>query len=114
MADRGRYRPDGRWRDVLIEVKRDTHGFRDLRASLLGFAYRLSARPENRGLLLLVGSRITEKRLQEERQLAAKVVRPEVMHRLIIASGGDVKREQSLLHVAVPPIVPSLRLALRS
>lgn len=81
--------PGGQWRDLRVEVKHETHGSRNLRASLLGLAYWLAGHPENRGLLLLVGSRITENRLQEERQLAARVVRPEVMRRLIIASGGD-------------------------
>ena len=83
-----KYSPDGQWRDIGVEVKRVTHGFRNLRASLLGLAYWLADRPENRALLLLLDSRITEKRLQEERELASRVISPEIMSRLIIASGG--------------------------
>jgi len=82
------YSPDGQWRDIVVEVKRATHGFRNLRASLLGLAYWLAGRPENRALLLLVDSRITEKRLQHERELASRVISQEIMRRLIIASGG--------------------------
>jgi hypothetical protein len=88
MGNERDYSPDGQWRDMGVEVKRVTHGFRNLRASLLGLAYWLADRPENRALLLLLDSRITEKRLQHERELASRVIRPEIMRRLIIASGG--------------------------
>ena len=39
VADTG-YRPDGQWHDVWVEVKFETHGIRNLRASLLGLAYK--------------------------------------------------------------------------
>ena len=81
------YAPDGRWRDIGVEVKRATHGFRNLRASLLGLAYWLADYPNSRGLLLLLDSRITEKRLQHERELASRVIDQEIMRRLSIASG---------------------------
>jgi hypothetical protein len=79
------YVPDGQWQDVWVEVKSQTHGFRNLRASLLGLAYWLASDPKSRGLLVLVDSRITEERLQKELQLAGQVLLPDVMHRLTVA-----------------------------
>lgn len=89
MGNERDYSPDDHWQDIGVEVKHETHGFRNLRASLLGLAYWLAGHPENRGLLLLLDSRITEKRLEDERELASRVILPEVMHRLIVASGID-------------------------
>ena len=89
MGNERDYSPDGQWQDIGVEVKHETHGFRNLRASLLVLAYWLAGHPENRGLLLLLDSRITEKRLKDERELASRVILPEVMHRLIVASTSD-------------------------
>ncbi|MBI4720502.1 MAG: hypothetical protein HY770_04655 [Chitinivibrionia bacterium] len=83
------YRPDGRWQDLWIEIKFKTHGFRNLRAGLLEFAYWLASHPKDRGLLVLVDSRITEKRLQNEWQHAVQAIRPDVVNRLILAWGKD-------------------------
>ena len=87
------YRPDGQWQDLWVEVKSRTHGFRNLRGGLLEFAYWLAEHPQDRGLLVLVDSRITEKRLQEEWQNAAQVISPDIMRRLILAWG---RQEQYL------------------
>ncbi len=83
------YEPDGQWRDVVVEVKYQTHGFRDLRSSLLGLAYWLTCNPGTRGVLILVDSRITEEGLQQERRLDAKVLHPELMNRLTVAVARD-------------------------
>lgn len=84
-ADIG-YEPDGYWRDgnhhVLVELKSGTHSFRNVRASLLGLAYRLAREPEDRALLVLTDSRITEERLHAELQLAGQTLKPDVMRRL--------------------------------
>ncbi len=81
------YRPDGQWQDTWVEVKTTTRGLRSLRESLLGFAYWLAAHPQDRGLLVLADSRITEKRLQEEWQHAAQAIRPDIVARLDVVWG---------------------------
>lgn len=86
------YEPDGRWKENLcVEVKSGTHGFRDLRGSILALAYHLSIAPNDRGLLVLVDSRITDERLRKEWLLAEKVLHPDVMRRLQVAvsRGGE-------------------------
>ncbi len=85
MKNESDYRPDGHWQDLWVEVKSRTHGFRSLRGGLLEFAYWLAAHPQDRGLLVLADSRITEKRLQEEWQHAAQVISPDIMRRLAFA-----------------------------
>ena len=87
-ADTG-YEPDDCWENVWVEVKSQSHGFRNLRASLLGLAYWLTSDPASRGLLVLVDSRITEERLNKERHLAEQVLHPNVMRRLDIVSIRD-------------------------
>jgi hypothetical protein len=84
VADTG-YRPDGQWHDVWVEVKFETHGIRNLRASILGLAYWLNNNPTSRGLLVLVESRITEERLQREWKLAQQTLHPEVLQRMAVA-----------------------------
>jgi len=84
VADTG-YRPDGQWDDVWVEVKFETHGIRNLRASLLGLAYWLTNNPTSRGLLVLVDSRITEDRLHHEWKLAQQTLHPEILERMAVA-----------------------------
>jgi hypothetical protein len=79
------YRPDGQWHDVWVEVKFETHGIRNLRASLLGLAYWLTNHPDNRGLLVLVDSRITAERLQREWKLAQQTLHPVILERMAVA-----------------------------
>ena len=87
------YEPDGRWKhgqhDVWVEVKFQTHSFRNVRASLLGLAYLLSGDPKARALLVLTDSRITEERLQAELRLAEQTLRPDVMQRLALVIEKD-------------------------
>ena len=78
------YKPDGRWRDVWVEVKSQTHSFRNVRASLLGMAYLLASQPRHRGLLVLANSRITEQRLKSELRLVEQTLRPDVVQRLAL------------------------------
>ncbi len=91
------YDPDGQWRDVVVEVKFHTHGFRDLRASLLGLAYWLTSNPGTRGVLVLVDSHITKEGLEQERRLDDKVLHPEVMNRLTVAVAKDKQ------YIGLPP-----------
>jgi len=83
------YRPDGQWQDLWVEVRSKTHGFRNVRGGLLEFAYWLAGHPRDRGLFVLVDSRITEKRLRDEWQHAAQAISPDIMRRLILAWGRD-------------------------
>ena len=84
---------DGCWRKgsqkVWVEVKSRTHSFRNVRASMLGLAYRLSVEPESRALLVLADSRITQRRLSDEKALAEKTLRPEVANRLSLVLGTE-------------------------
>lgn len=91
------YEPDGRWRDVWVEVKSQTHSFRNVRASLLGMAYLLADEPGNRGLLVLANSRITEKRLKNELHLVAQTLRPDVAERLALV----IEKDHG--YVGIPP-----------
>jgi hypothetical protein len=79
------YKPDDQWKDVWVEVKFQTHGIRNLRASLLGLAYWLTKDPVSRGLLVLADSRISHERLQKEWRLAEQTLHPEVMRRMAVA-----------------------------
>ncbi len=83
------YQPDAHWQNVWVEVKSATHGLGNLRASLLGLSYWLTAKPNARGLLLLVNSRITEERLQKEIQLAKQVLNAGILSRLTVATVKD-------------------------
>ncbi len=83
------YRPDGRWKDVVVEIKSRVHSFRNLRASLLQMAYWLAQEPTHRALLVLVSSRITDARLKAERALAAQTLKPEIFRRLTIVVERD-------------------------
>ena len=83
------YQPDAVWGNVAIEVKRDVHSFRNLRASLLGLAYWLSEKPARRGLLVLVNSRISTTRLREELRFAASVLHPTVSSRISVHTADE-------------------------
>ena len=83
-APRLRFAPDGRWRDVGV-MRLQTDSYRDLRASLLGLAYWLETNPENRGLIVLEGSRINDAGLRNESLLKRRVFRPAIASRLSFA-----------------------------
>ena len=79
------YQPDGRIDDVLVEVKRDVHSFRNVRASIMGLAYHLAVDTTAQGaLLVLVDSRITQPRLERELELAAATMQAKITNRLWI------------------------------
>ena len=79
------YRPDGRWKNTVVEIKSHLHSFRNLRAGLLQLAYYLADDPHTRGLLVLVASRITDEGLQKEWRLAEQTLEPEVLNRIAVA-----------------------------
>lgn len=63
-----------------------SHNLRDLRGELLALAYGLAldGGPADQGLCLLLDSRITPQRLDEERQLLRMVLQPQVAERIRI------------------------------
>jgi len=60
------------------------HAVRDLRAALMELAGWLADHPTQRGLLLLLGSRLSAQRLEEEVSSAGKILQPAVHERLQI------------------------------
>lgn len=58
------------------------HAVRDLRAALMELAGWLADHPEQRGLLLLLNSRLSAQRLEEEISNAGKVIQPSLHSRL--------------------------------
>ena len=83
------YRPTARWKNLWVDVKTNTHGFRNFRSVLLEMAYWLAQNPKSRGLLVLAESRITQNRLYEEMQRAGRVLHPEALNRLSVALSKD-------------------------
>jgi hypothetical protein len=73
----------------LVEVKAGTRSLRSVRDGLLTLAYSLAGQPELRGVLLLVDTRITPSRIEEERQAARAVLLPEVLDRITVALWND-------------------------
>jgi len=82
--------PDLAWGNTIVQVKADSHSFRNLRAGLLELAYSLAEDRGRRGLLLLSNPRITDAALKEEWRLAEQTLRSEVAERLsVVAVRGD-------------------------
>jgi len=74
----------------LIEVKVGVAALRTIRMGLMQLAYNLSQRPSFQGFLVLPDVTVTRKRLEEEWQLAASVLRPDLLGRLSLCmSDGD-------------------------
>lgn len=76
----------GRWEGargaVLVEVKK-THSMRDVRNVFLVLAYRLSAEPaSSQAVCVLVDSRLSASRLQEEMHRYRAVIHPKIAHRV--------------------------------
>jgi hypothetical protein len=65
----------------VLPVRRP-HAVRDLRAALMELAGWLADHPEQRGLLLLLNSRLSAQRLEEEISSAGKVIQPALNSRL--------------------------------
>jgi hypothetical protein len=70
--------------DLIIEVKRGIHSARDLRAALLQLSYQLVIKPDKRGLLVLVNSRLTKERLDAETNQMRQVMRNDILDRIYI------------------------------
>jgi hypothetical protein len=83
------YELDGHWDNVWVEVKSETHGLRNVRASLLELAYWLTRDPGRRGLLLLTDSRISEERLRNEWSLAERTLNRDILRRLSLVLQRD-------------------------
>lgn len=83
------YEPDGHWGNVWVEVKTETHGLRNVRASLLELAYWLTQNSGHRGLLVLTDSRISEERLRDEWSLAERALNRDVLQRLSLVLQRD-------------------------
>ncbi|MCC7081244.1 MAG: hypothetical protein IT530_11275 [Burkholderiales bacterium] len=71
---------------TVVQVKADSHSFRNVRAALLELAYYLADHPDRRGLLLLSNPRITDTALKEEWQLVEHTLRGEVTKRLSVVA----------------------------
>lgn len=91
-ADIG-YEPDDCWEQgeqrVWVEVKTNTHSFRNVRASLLGLAYLLAIDPDSRALLVLAESRISPNRLHAETDFIKQTLKPGIADRLVLAVLSD-------------------------
>lgn len=77
---------DGRWdgprRSILVEVKR-TNSMRDVRGALLALAYLVHGEPSTaQAVCVLVDSRLSQGRLQEELNRLRGVLRPELAKRI--------------------------------
>jgi hypothetical protein len=77
---------DGRWEGragtILVEVKR-TNSMRDVRGALVALAYLLQGEPStSRAVCVLVDSRLSHGRLQEELHRLRGVLRPKIAERI--------------------------------
>lgn len=66
----------------IIEVKRGVHSARDLHAALLRLSYMLVKHPDMRGLLIIVDSRLTGERLNQEMGKMERVIRGDIINRM--------------------------------
>src|SRR6266704_3289299 len=80
------YVPDFEWGDTVVEVRADSHSFRNLRAGLLQLAYYLADQPARRGMLVLGNPRITDTALKDEWRLAEQTLKKEVLDRLSVVA----------------------------
>lgn len=70
------------WQDLAVLPILKPHAVRDLRAALWELAAGLADHPEQRGLLVLLGSRLSNQRLEEEMSNANKVLLPSLFDRI--------------------------------
>ncbi len=75
---------DARVGNALIEVKFGVDSLRSIRTSLMQVAYPVGEEPAAHGYVVLVDSPITEKRLRDEWERTATVLREDVLDRLTI------------------------------
>ena len=85
------------WQDLAILPIFRLHAVRDLRAALMELARWLADHPEQHGLLLLLGNRLSAQRLEEEMASAGKVLLPAVFTRVQLLE----LPENNSLHVAL-------------
>lgn len=71
----------------LIEVKPRVAALRSVRMGLMQLAYAMAERPELEGYLVLPDVAVTRERLEREWQLAASVLRPELLDKLTLCIG---------------------------
>jgi len=82
MDEMGKIWADAVMGDNIVEVKHGTHSARDLRAAIMQLSYQLVDRPEKRGFLVLVDSRLTRERLDEEMDRMRQVMRGDILTRI--------------------------------
>lgn len=88
---------DARWQGsggaVLVEFKK-THSMRDVRHALLTLAYLIRREPQSTtAVCVLVDSRLSDKRLQDELQQLRQVIHPEIAGRVhYLVDKGDAGR----------------------
>lgn len=85
------YEVDGRWEghggSILVEVKR-TNSMRDVRGALVALAYLVDGEPlTSRAVCVLVDSRLSCARLEEELHRLRGVLRPEIADRVHFLAG---------------------------
>lgn len=96
-----RYQPDGRWvnpaGDVVVEILR-THNVRDIAGALLALAYQLQSEPPStHGVVLLVQSRLSAKRMADEIGRFQSLLRPELAGRIHLTGLDQVTRWAAVL-----------------
>lgn len=82
----GEYAPDGIWREWAVDLQVRAHSLRELRATLMAMAYWLTEHEDHRGLVLLIGSRLSRNRVAEELKRARRALRPGVSGRIHVLS----------------------------
>ena len=69
---------------LLLEVRIGVSAIRSIRMGLMQLTYAMAERSRYKGILLLVDTAITRERLHREWQLAASVLRPDILEHLSI------------------------------
>jgi hypothetical protein len=73
----------------LVEVKAGVAALRSVRNALMQLAYAMTKRPGSEAFLVLLDTAVTRERLQREWELAAAVLRPELLERLSLCIDKD-------------------------
>lgn len=88
------------WQELAVLPVLKPHAARDLRAGLMELAAWLADHPEQRGLLVLLGNRLSTQRLEEELFSAGKVMRPSLFARIQVLELPDQCSLQAALEQA--------------